>query len=85
MAGHAAGDRVDGVADGDAAGLEQLGELADGVLGLGHREAVARHDDDGLGVGELDGGVVDADLADRAALGPDRSRPSPRRRRSRRR
>ena len=47
--------------------LEQLGQLADGVLGLGHGQAVAGHDDDRAGVGELDRGVVDADLADGAA------------------
>ena len=44
-----------------------LAELADGVLRLGHREAVAGHDDDALGVRELDGRIVDADLAHRAA------------------
>ena len=37
------------------------------MLRLGHRQPVAGHDDDVLGVGQLDGGVVDADLADRAA------------------
>ena len=52
--------------------LEELGQLADGVLGLGDREAVARDDDHVLGVGQLDRGVVDADLADGAALRADR-------------
>ena len=47
--------------------LEELGQLADGVLGLGDREAVAGHDDHLLGVGQLDRDVVGADLADRAA------------------
>ena len=44
--------------------FEELGQLADGVLGLGHREAVARHDDHRLRIGELDRDVVGADLAD---------------------
>ena len=47
--------------------LEQLGQLADGVLGLGHGEAVARDDDHRLRVGQLDRDVVGADLADGAA------------------
>ena len=46
MAGHPAGDRVDGVLDVDPALLEELGELADRVLRLGDREPVAGHDDD---------------------------------------
>ena len=49
------------------AGLEELGQLAHGVLRLGHGETVARDDDDGLRVGQLDRDVVRADLADRAA------------------
>ena len=47
--------------------LEELGQLAHGVLGLGDGQAVARHDDHRLRVGELDRDVVGADLADRAA------------------
>ena len=58
---------MDGVADVDAALLEDVAELATGVLRLGHGEAVAGHDDDVLGVGQLDGRIVDADLAHRAA------------------
>src|SRR6185437_7552527 len=61
VAGHAAGDRMNGVADVDAPGLEQLGQPGDLVLGLGGGEAVAGHDDDLGGVGELDGGVVGSD------------------------
>ena len=60
MPGHATGHRVDGVADVDAARLEDLAELADGVLRLRHGEAVAGHDDDALRVRELDGRIVDA-------------------------
>ena len=67
MAGHAAGDGMDGVFDGDAAGFEQLGELADGVLGLGGGQAVAGHEDDAVGEGKLHGGVVEGDLAHDAA------------------
>ena len=61
---------MDGVDDLDAAGLEDLGQLADRVLGLGDREAVAGHHDDLLGVRQHDRGVVHVDLADRAAAGP---------------
>jgi hypothetical protein len=39
------GDRVDRVLHVDARDLEELGQLADGVLGLGDREPVARDDD----------------------------------------
>ena len=40
--GHPAGDGMDGVLDVDALGLEELGQLADRVLGLGDGEPVAR-------------------------------------------
>ena len=75
---------MDGVLDVDAACLEQLGQLADRVLCLGDRQAVAGHDDHRLGVGQLDRDVVGADLADRAAGTADRRRPRRRRHRSRR-
>ena len=59
-----------GVVDVDATRLEDLAELADSMLRLRDGQAVAGHDDDALRIGELDGRVVDADLADRrAALG----------------
>ena len=54
------GDRVDRVVHLDAALLELVGQLADRVLRLRDRHAVAGHDDDPVGVGELDrhvGGV----------------------------
>jgi hypothetical protein len=54
VARHAAGHRVDGVLDVDATLLEQLGQVADGVLGLGHRHTVARDHDHGPGVVEQD-------------------------------
>ena len=57
MAGHSAGDRVDGELDFDALGFEQVGHLLDGVLGLRHGQAVARHHDHLVGVRHLDGGV----------------------------
>ena len=63
---------MDGVRDVDTALLEQVGQLAHRVLGLGDGEAVAGHDDDLLGVGELDRRVVEADLADVAARRPRR-------------
>ncbi len=61
VAGHAAGDGVDRVADGDAALLQLVGDLLDRVLGLGDGEAVAGDDHDRVGVGELDRGVLGAD------------------------
>ncbi len=63
MTGHASGDGMDGVLDGDAADLEQFGEFADSVLGLGGGEAVAGDEDDTVGEGELGSGVFEVDLA----------------------
>jgi hypothetical protein len=63
VAGHAAGDGMDGVFDGDAALLEASAKLANDVLGLGGGHAVAGDEDDLPGVGKLGGGVLDADLA----------------------
>ena len=64
VTGHAPGHRMDGVRDLDPTLLEQVGQLAHRVLRLRHGEAVARNDDHLLRVGELDGRVVEADLAD---------------------
>ena len=75
---------MDGVLDVDAARLEQLGQLAHRVLGLGDGEAVARDDDHVLGVGELDRDVVGADLADGRRRRRRPRRPHRRRHRSRR-
>jgi hypothetical protein len=81
MARHAAGDRVDGVFDLDAFRLELVGHLAQRVLRLRHRHAVARHDDDLAGVLHDEGGVLRrADLTGRspaAAAGPATSPPKP--------
>ncbi len=67
MAGHAAGDRMNRVLDGDAAVFEQLGQFAHGVLRLGGGESIAGNEDDAAGKGELHGGVVEIDLAHHAA------------------
>ena len=64
MPGHAAGDRMDPVADVDAMRSQGLGELDQFMLRLGGGEAVARYDYDLAGVGELQRGVVDGDFAD---------------------
>ena len=58
MTGHAARDGMDGVVDIDAARGEQIGELAQRGLRLRDREAVARHEDDLVGVAEHDRDVV---------------------------
>jgi hypothetical protein len=46
VAGHAARDRMDRVFHLDALLLEHVGHLAQRMLRLRHRHAVARHDDD---------------------------------------
>ena len=74
VAGHPAGDGVDGVADLDAARLQHLGERRDLMLRLGRRQPVAGHDDDLGGVGELDRGVVGGDGLHVAAWPGDRGR-----------
>ena len=50
-----------------AALFDQLGQLAHLVLGLGHRHAVAGNHDHVAGIGQLHGGVLDRDAADRLA------------------
>ncbi len=62
MARHSPCDWVDGVFDLDALLLEHLGHLAQRVLRLRHRHAVARDDDDLLGLLEHEGGVRGAAL-----------------------
>ncbi len=52
VAGHTAGNGMDGVVNGSALGFESVGELLDLVLGLGKSHAVAGHDHDALGSGE---------------------------------
>ena len=68
VAGHAAGDRMDGVFHLDALLLQHVGHLAQRVLGLRHRHAVARHDDHLRGVLHHEGGVLGRALLDRARL-----------------
>ncbi len=63
---------MDGVRNVDAACFEQVRQLPNAVLRLGDSQAVARDDDDLAGVGELDGRIVDRDLADRAAHARER-------------
>ena len=85
MPRHPAGHGMDRVRDVDAPLLEELGQLADRVLGLGDGEAVARDDDHVARVGQLDRDVVGADRADRAARAAGRAACGrPRRRRTRR-
>ena len=64
--GHAAGHRVDGEEGLDAARGEGVGQLAHGVLGLGHGEAVAGDDDDLAGVGQQHADVLGRAGAHRA-------------------
>ena len=64
VAGHAPRDGVNRVLHLHAPSLEQVGELAHGVLGLGDGEPVAGDDHDLAGVREHDGEVVGRDLAD---------------------
>mmetsp|Transcript_24553 Transcript_24553/g.75848 ORF Transcript_24553/g.75848 Transcript_24553/m.75848 type:complete len:336 (-) Transcript_24553:503-1510(-) len=77
LARHPSGDGVDGEAGLDALVVEGLGDVGDGVLGLGDGEAVAGDDDDARRIGEELGGGVDVDFGVGAhvdgALG--RSRP----------
>ena len=68
MPRHAAGDGMDGVRDLDALRLEQVRELADVVLRLRDREAVARHEDDLVRVREHDGHVLGRRAPDAAAV-----------------
>ena len=72
MARHAAGDRVDRVADLDPVLLQDVGHLAQRVLRLRHRHAVARHDDDRAGILHDEGGVLGAARFDRAGRRPRR-------------
>jgi hypothetical protein len=53
VAGQATGDRVDAEAHVDALARSVLGDLGDRMLRLRHRHAVARHDDDVLGLEQL--------------------------------
>src|SRR5438128_1150486 len=68
MSGHPARHRVDRVTHGDALRLEEVGELADVVLRLRHRESISGHDDDVLRVAQKDRRVFRADRADGAAI-----------------
>ena len=52
VAGHTAGNGMDGVVNGSALGFKSVGELLHLVLGLGEGHTVAGHDHDALGSGE---------------------------------
>ncbi|MNN12920.1 hypothetical protein D3C81_1259300 [compost metagenome] len=58
MARHPAGDRVNRVLHGDAAMGQFLGQFLQRVLCPCNRQAVARNDDHGVGVGQQEGRVV---------------------------
>ena len=73
MAGHPAGDRVDRVVDLDAALAEHVDQLAQRVLGLGHREAVAGDDDHAVGVRQQDRDVLGAGATSPAGRRPRRA------------
>ncbi len=66
MAGHAAGDRVDGVSYLHPGFLQFVRHFAQRVLGLGHGHAVTRHDDDLGSVFHDEGRVVRRALLDGA-------------------
>jgi hypothetical protein len=67
VARHAPGHRVDGVLDGDALLGELGGQFLHGMLGPRHGQAVAGHDDHGLGIAQHKGGVVGAAALDGCA------------------
>src|SRR5207247_5304514 len=69
VAGHAAGDGMDGVLDLDAALLELVGELLQRMLSLGDGTSVAGDDDDLAGVGEHGADILRASSPDGLALG----------------
>jgi hypothetical protein len=73
-----------GVLDRNALVLEQVGQVLDGVLGLGDGQTVAGHHDDLVGVGHLDRGVGRRGRLDHLVCRRRRHRPRPRRHRSRR-
>ncbi len=67
--GHAARDRVDRVFDADAVLLEHVAHLAQRMLRLGDRHAVAGNDDDAVGLLQQEGRVLGAAALPRA-VGP---------------
>ncbi len=69
VAGHTAGDRVNGVLDLNTLALQQVRHLLDGVLGLRDGQTVTGHHDHLVGVGHLDRCVGSRRGLDRALLG----------------
>ena len=72
MAGHAPRHRMDGIFDGDARLLQMIGHFAQRMLGLRHRHAIARHDDDRARILHDEGGIIGRALLDRPRFGPAR-------------
>jgi hypothetical protein len=65
VAGHATGHRVNGVAHLHAVLLQDVGHLAQRMLGLRDRHAVTRHDDHRLGILHQEGCVLRRTRLDR--------------------
>ena len=65
---HSPGDGMNGEFHLAAAGLDLLGQLADLVLGMGDRHAVAGDHDHAAGIGKLNGRIFNRDAADRFAF-----------------
>ena len=66
MSGHTASDGVDTILDRAPTLLNEIRQLPDIVLGLGHRQAVSRHHDDAAGVRQHRGRVLGSHLTHRA-------------------
>ena len=73
VAGHASGNRMDRVLDGDAALLELVGELLDLVLRARDGHAVAGDEDHQLREREQRRQILDGGGVDGAALGTGRA------------
>ncbi len=74
MSWHASRDRMDGEFHAHTAIDQQLAQLPDLVLGLGHGHAVPGHDDDLVGIGHQDTGIGRFDRFERAAAFSDAGR-----------
>ena len=74
MARHAARHRVDRIAHRDAFLFQDIGHLAQRMLRLRHRHAIARHDDHRAGILQDEGGILGAARLDQPVGGPGRRR-----------
>ncbi len=71
MPGHTSGHRVNGVLHGDAAVDELLGQFLERMLGASHCQAVAGHNDHGVGVGQQKvASSAEPDFTGRASFAP---------------